>query len=66
MPFLFSILLLVILMGLLYWIITVLPIPDPFKTIALVIVLVICLVYLLSMLFGMAAPFPVFRGGYRY
>jgi hypothetical protein len=65
MPFLFSILILIIVMGLVYWVITMLPLPEPFKTIAIVVVLLICLIYLLSMLFGMAAPFPVFRGGYR-
>lgn len=61
MPFLFSILVTVIVMGLLYWIVTVLPLPEPFKKIAIVIVLVICMLYLLSLLFGMAPPYPVFR-----
>ena len=61
MPFLFSILVTVIVLGLLYWIVTVLPLPDPFKQIALVIIMVICLLYLLSLLFGMAPPYPVFR-----
>lgn len=61
MPFLFSILVLVIVMGLVYWVITLLPLPEPFKQIAIVIVLVVCLLYLLSLLFGMATPFPVFR-----
>ena len=65
MPFLSSILVLVIIMGLIYWVISALPIPEPFKNIALVIIVAICLIYLLTMLFGMAAPFPVFRGGYR-
>lgn len=66
MPFLFSILVLVIVMGLIYWIVTALPIPEPFHTIALVVILVICLLYLLSMLFGMAPAFPIFRPGYHY
>lgn len=61
MPFLSSILVTVIVMGLLYWIVTVLPLPEPFKKIAIVIVLVICMLYLLSLLFGMAPPYPVFR-----
>jgi hypothetical protein len=64
MPFLFSILVTVIVMGLLYWIVTVLPLPEPFKKIAIVIVLVICALYLVSLLFGMAPPYPVFRGGH--
>jgi hypothetical protein len=66
MPFLFSILVLIIIMGLVYWVVSVLPIPDPFRTIALVIILVVCLLYLLSMLFGMAPAFPAFRGPYHY
>jgi|HubBroStandDraft_6_1064221.scaffolds.fasta_scaffold37913_4 hypothetical protein len=61
MGFLFSILVLVIVMGLLYWIVTLLPLPDPFKTIAIVVVLLICVIYLFSLLFGMAQPFPAFR-----
>lgn len=62
MPFLFSILVMVIVMGLIYWIITLLPLPEPFKQIAIVIVVIVCLLYLLSILFGMAGPLPVFRG----
>jgi hypothetical protein len=61
MPFLFSLLVLVIVLGLVYWVVTMLPIPEPFRQIALVIIVVICLLYLLSMLFGMAGPFPVFQ-----
>lgn len=59
MPFLFSLLVFVIVLGLIYWIITLLPLPDPFKKIALVIVLVVCLLYLLSILFGYMPGFPV-------
>ena len=62
MPFLFSILVMVIILGLIYWILTILPIPQPFKNVAIVIFCVICLLYLLSLLFGAAPPFPVFRG----
>ena len=49
---LFDLLILVIVGGLFYWIVTLLPLPDPFKTIAIVIVLVILLIALLSMLMG--------------
>jgi ABC-type siderophore export system fused ATPase/permease subunit len=65
MPILFSILVMVIVLGLIYWVVTLLPLPEPFKQIAIVIVVVICLLYLLSLLFGFAGPFPVFHGGYR-
>jgi len=61
MGFLFSILVMVIVLGLIYWIVTLLPLPEPFKQIAIVLVVVICLLYLLSLLFGYAPPFPVFR-----
>jgi heme A synthase len=61
MGFLFSLLVMVIILGLIWWIITLLPIPEPFKTVAVVIVAVICLFYLLGLLFGYAPPFPVFR-----
>jgi len=61
MSFLFSILIMVIVLGLVYWIVTMLPIPGPFKQIALVIVVVICLLYLLAILFNAAPMFPAFR-----
>ncbi len=61
MPFLFSLLVTVIVMGLLYWLVTMLPLPEPFKQIITVIVIVICILYVMSLLFGMAPPFPVFR-----
>jgi hypothetical protein len=61
MEVLFSILVMVIVLGLIYWVVTLLPLPEPFKQIAVVIVVVVCLLYLLSLLFGMAQPFPVFH-----
>jgi hypothetical protein len=64
MSFLFSILVMIIIMGVIWWIVTLLPFPEPFKNIALVIIGLIFLLYLLSMLFGMAGPLPVFRGSH--
>jgi hypothetical protein len=61
MGILFSILIMVIVLGLIYWIVTMLPLPEPFKQIAIVIVVVMCLIYLISLLTGYAGPFPVFR-----
>ena len=61
MGFLFSILVLVIIMGLVWWVIGMLPLPEPMKQIVTVVLAVICLLYLLSLLFGMAQPFPIFR-----
>ena len=43
-----------------------LPLPEPFKQIAIAIIVIICVIYLLSMLFGAVPPFPALRGGYRY
>jgi hypothetical protein len=60
--FLISVLFLAIVAGLIYWIIGMLPIPEPFKNVVMVIFLLICLVYLVSMLFGAVAPFPAFHG----
>lgn len=61
MGFLYQLLVMVIVLGLIYWIVTLLPLPAPFKNVALVIILVICLLYLLAILFGAAQPMPFFR-----
>lgn len=61
MGLLFSLLVLVIVMGLVWYIVSAMPIPAPFKQIAIVIVAVICLLYLLGLLFGYAPVFPVLR-----
>jgi len=40
----------IIVLGLIYWLITMLPLPAPFKTIAIVIFIIICILVLLSMI----------------
>ncbi len=45
---LIDLLVMVIVMGLLYWLVTLLPIPQPFKNVAIVIIVVICIIWLLS------------------
>lgn len=45
---LISLLVLIIVFGLIYWLITILPLPAPFKTIAVVVFVVICILILLS------------------
>jgi hypothetical protein len=45
---LITLLVAVIVIGLLYWIVQLMPLPAPFKNIALCIVLVIALLWLLS------------------
>ena len=47
---LFSLLVIVIVLGLIYWLITMLPIPAPFKTVAIVIFIIICILVLLNMI----------------
>jgi len=55
-----GILIFIFIIGLLYWIVTLLPLPAPFKTIALVVVCIIAIVYLLSAL-GVFAGGPILR-----
>lgn len=50
MPVLISLLVFVIVAALIYWIVTLLPLPEPFRTLVLVIVLLILLLYALSFL----------------
>lgn len=55
-----GLLVVVIILGLLYWAITLLPLPAPFKTIALVILILIVVVWLASLL-GVFGAGPVLR-----
>jgi heme A synthase len=45
---LISLLVFVIVAGLIWWLLSMLPIPDPFKKVVLVIFIVICIIYLLG------------------
>lgn len=47
---LISLLVFVIVMGLIYWLLTMLPLPEPFKKVALVIFIIICILILLNMI----------------
>ena len=45
--------------GLIYWLLTMLPIPDPFKKVVLIIFIVICVIYLLGFLMPISwGPWP--------
>lgn len=47
--------------GLIYWLLTMLPIPQPFKNVVLIIFVVICIVWLLGVFFGgFPMPRPIF------
>lgn len=50
----------ILIVGLLYWCVTLLPLPQPFKNIALVIVILICIIFLLNSL-GVVGSGPVIR-----
>jgi hypothetical protein len=50
--FLVYLIVLCIVFGLLYYVVTLLPLPEPFKTIAIVLVLVVFILVLLGVLFG--------------
>lgn len=41
-----------IVFGLLYYVVTLLPLPEPFKTIAIVLVLIVFILVLLGVFFG--------------
>jgi heme A synthase len=49
-----TLLILALVCGVIYWIITMLPVPAPFKNVAIVILLLIFVIYLLGLLFGYA------------
>ena len=59
---LFSLLIMCIIFGVVYWIITLIPLPPPFKQVALVICAVIFLIRLIYMLLPMASfGHPILR-----
>jgi len=59
---LISLLVTIIVLGLLYYIVTLLPLPQPFKQIALVIFILIAVVWLLSYIPGV--PWGGHMGAY--
>ena len=60
---LISLLVAVIVIGLLYWLITLLPLPDPFKKIVVVIFILIVIIWLLGFT-GILGSGP-YWGGHR-
>jgi hypothetical protein len=55
MSTLITLLIFIIVLGLIYWAITLLPLPQPFKQIALVVLIVFAIIYLLMTLTGTGA-----------
>ena len=62
MYLLIDLLILCLIAGLVYWILTLIPLPPPFKNVAIAIFLIIIVIILISMMFGgLPLPRPVFR-----
>lgn len=51
-----SLLIAVLVIGLLVWLVQMLPLPEPFKTIAIAIIIVICIIWLLTGFGGYVTP----------
>ena len=63
---LIHIVIVLVVLGLLYWLLTLIPLPEPFPRIIQVVVIVIAVLYVLSVLlpyagFGGPSPGPVLR-----
>jgi hypothetical protein len=54
---LISLLIFVVILGVIYYILTLIPLPQPFKNIALIIIAVIALLYLVGMFTGYSPSF---------
>jgi hypothetical protein len=61
MGLLINLLVLLLICGLIYWIITLIPLPPPFKNIALIIFGIIVIIYLISMLTGNSLGLPALK-----
>jgi hypothetical protein len=61
MNLLFTLLIYLLILGIVYWVITLLPLPAPFRTVALVIFAVVVIVILLNFLMGGSLGLPALR-----
>ncbi len=52
---------LIIVLGLLYWVLTLLPLPEPLKQIVIMVTIIIFVLWLISVLLGYAPSPPVRR-----
>jgi hypothetical protein len=64
MDFLINLLVDALVAGLIYWLLSLLPIPDPIKKVVLAIWIVICIIALLGMFAG-AVPMRHYYGVFR-
>ena len=58
---LISLLILVLVVSVIFWVLSMLPIPQPFLNIIKVILVLIALIYLLGMLPGLGYTHPLYR-----
>ena len=58
MSVLITLLVYALILGLLYWLITLVPLPPPFKTVALAVLVIIGVVLLIDLLTGGALGVP--------
>lgn len=61
MNLLFTLLIYLLILGVIYWVITLLPLPAPFRTVAIVIFAVVVIVILLNFLMGGSLGLPALR-----
>jgi hypothetical protein len=63
-PLLINLIILLLILGLIYWIVSILPVPSIFKLIAQVIIGVVLIIYLLSFLTGCEGLHASYHGEY--
>lgn len=61
MSLLITLLIYLLILGVIYWVITLLPLPAPFRTVAIVIFAVVVIVILLNFLMGGSLGLPALR-----
>jgi hypothetical protein len=58
---LISLIILCLVVGVIFWLLTMLPVPQPFLNVIKVCIVLICLIWLLTMLGGYTHPLFVIR-----
>jgi hypothetical protein len=58
---LISLIVICLVVGVIFWLLTLLPIPQPFLNVIKVCIVLICLIYVLSMFAGLAHPLYLYR-----
>lgn len=61
MNLLFTLLIYLLILGVIYWVITLLPLPAPFRTVALVVFAILVIVILANFLMGGSLGLPALR-----